>query len=125
MFNRSRRNKSSKDRLGNCLNGINYAIEKEQNLIYIMAFVVIVLGLAVVLKVNTYEILALVITSGITFSLELVNTAIEAVTDLAYSRENDLAKISKDSAGASLFIMTMVTIITVLIIFIPKIIELI
>lgn len=125
MFNRSRRNKSSNDRLGNCLNGINYAIEKEQNLIYIMAFVVIVLGLAVVLKVNTYEILALVITSGITFSLELINTAIEAVTDLAYSRENDLARISKDSASASLFIMTMVTIITVLIIFIPKIIELI
>ena len=125
MFNRSRRNKSSKDRLGNCLNGINYAIEKEQNLIYIMAFVVVVLGLAVVLKVNTYEILALVITSGITFSLELVNTAIEAVTDLAYSRENELAKISKDSAGASVFIMTVITIITVLIIFIPKIIELI
>ena len=125
MFNRSRRNKSSKDRLGNSLNGINYAIEKEHNLIYIMSFVVVVLGLAVVLKVNTYEILALVITSGITFSLELVNTAIEAVTDLAYSRENDLAKISKDSAGASVFIMTVITIITVLIIFIPKIIELI
>ena len=125
MFNRSRRNKSIKDRLWNCLNGINYAIEKEQNLIYIMAFVVVVLGLAVVLKVNTYEILALVITSGITFSLELVNTAIEAVTDLAYSRENELAKISKDSAGASVFIMTVITIITVLIIFIPKIIELI
>ena len=125
MFNRSRRNKSSKDRLSNCLNGINYAIEKEHNLIYIMTFVVIVLGLAVILKVNTYEILALVITSGITFSLELVNTAIEAVTDLAYSRENDLAKISKDSASASVFIMTIITIITVLIIFIPKIIELI
>lgn len=125
MFNRSRRNKSSKDGLGNSLNGINYAIEKEHNLIYIMTFVVIVLGLAVILKVNTYEILALVITSGLTFCLELINTAIEAVTDLAYSRENDLAKISKDSAGASVFIMTVITIITVLIIFIPKIIELI
>lgn len=122
---KNKRNKSSKNSLKNSLNGINYAIEKEHNLIYIMSFVVIVLGLAVILKVNTYEILALVITSGITFSLELINTAIEAVTDLANAKENDLAKISKDSAGASLFIMTIVTIFTVLIIFIPKIIELI
>ena len=124
-MNKNKRNKSSKNSLKNSLNGINYAIEKEHNLIYIMSFVVIVLGLAVILKVNTYEILALVITSGITFSLELINTAIEAVTDLANAKENDLAKISKDSAGASLFIMTIVTIFTVSIIFIPKIIELI
>lgn len=125
MLNKNKRNKSSKNSFNNSLNGINYAIEKEHNLIYIMTFIVIVLGLAVLLKVNTYEILTLVITSGITFSLELTNTAIEAVTDLANVKENELAKISKDSSSASLFIMTIITIFTVLIIFIPKIIELI
>lgn len=108
----------------NSLNGIKYAIENEYNLIYIMCFIVIVLSLVIFFAVSISELLAIIITSGITMAIELINTSIEAATDLITNKENELARISKDSASASLFIMTFITIITILVIFIPKIIKL-
>lgn len=109
--------------LKNSLNGINVAIEKEHNLLYIMIYIIVVLALSFIFPVNLYEVLILVVTFGITLSLELVNTAIESVTDLACKKENELAKIAKDSAGASLFIMIMICIVSNVIIFLPKILE--
>ena len=80
-------------------------------------------ALSIFFKVELYEILILVVTSGITFSLELINTSIESLTDLVTTKNNNLAKIAKDSSAASLFIMVMITIISTLIIFVPKIIN--
>ena len=51
-MNKIKRNKSSKNSLQNSLNGINYAIEKEHNLIYIM-------------KILSYKYLVIIIIDSI------------------------------------------------------------
>ena len=122
-MNKNKRRKDKGFSFKPTIDGLNYAIEKEHNLIYIMLFITIILGLSIFFKVELYEILILVVTSGITFSLELINTSIESLTDLVTTKNNNLAKIAKDSSAASLFIMVMITIISTLIIFVPKIIN--
>lgn len=122
-MNKNKRRKDEGQALKPVMDGLNYAIEKEHNLIYIMLFIIVELGLSIFFKIELYEILIIVVTTGITFSLELINTSIEALTDLVTTKNNNLAKIAKDSSAASLFIMIMITIISTLIIFVPKIIE--
>ena len=122
-MNKNKRRKDEWQALKPVMDGLNYAIEKEHNLIYIMLFIIVELGLSIFFKIELYEILIIVVTTGITFSLELINTSIEALTDLVTTKNNNLAKIAKDSSAASLFIMIMITIISTLIIFVPKIIE--
>lgn len=117
------RRKDGGQAVHNALNGITYAIEKEHNLLYIMGFILLVLILSIFLPVNMYEVLTIIIVAGITFCIEMMNTSIEAVTDLVTTKENELAKIAKDSASSAVFIMTIVSVVTFLVIFVPKILE--
>ena len=126
-MNKNKRRKDEGFSFKPTIDGLNYAIEKEHNLIYIMLFITVILGLSIFFKVELYEILILVVTSGITFSLELINTSIESLTDLVTTKNNNLAKIAKDSSAAIISsiigFVFMITIISTLIIFVPKIIN--
>lgn len=105
------------------LDGISYAIEKEGNLILIMLFIMIILGLCLIFPVTTGELLAIVISTGCLMASEMMNTSIEALTDLVTTKENPLAKISKDTISSAIFLFTIMFIAVLGIIFIPKIIE--
>ena len=83
------------------LDGISYAIEKEGNLIIIMLFVIIVLGLCIIFPVTTLELLAIVISTGCLMASEMMNTSVEALTDLVTTKENPLAKIAKDTVSSA------------------------
>ena len=63
-------------------------------------------------------------TIGAVLSLELVNTAIEAVVDLVTEEYHPLAKVAKDTAAAAIFVIAVVAAIVGVIIFLPKIISL-
>lgn len=104
------------------LDGISYAIEKEGNLILIMLFIIIILGLCLIFPVTAGELLAIVISTGCLMASEMINTSIEALTDLVTTKENSLAKISKDTISSAVFLFTIMFITVLGIIFIPKII---
>lgn len=108
--------------IGHALDGINYAIEKEKNLLFIMASIIVILALCFIFPVSMDELISIVICTGIFMITEMVNTAVEAVTDLVTTEENKLAKIAKDSANGAIFLSLMITIVVVGIIFIPKVI---
>lgn len=108
--------------IGHALDGINYAIEKEKNLLFIMASILVILALCFIFPVSMDELTSIVICTGIFMITEMVNTAVEAVTDLVTTEENKLAKIAKDSANGAIFLSLMITIVVVGIIFIPKVI---
>lgn len=108
--------------IGHALDGINYAIEKEKNLLFIMASILVILALCFIFPVSMDELISIVICTGIFMITEMVNTAVEAVTDLVTTEENKLAKIAKDSANGAIFLSLMITIVVVGIIFIPKVI---
>ena len=53
---------------------------------------------------------------------EMINSAIEAVVDLVTLKDNPLAKIAKDTASAASLILSFVSLVCGIIIFLPKII---
>ena len=78
-----------------------------------------------ILKIDIYEWLICLILIGLVLTAEFFNTAIEYAVDLASPKIHPLAKASKDIASAGVLVIAAVSSIAGLIIFIPKIIELI
>ena len=107
------------------LEGIIYAFKYEQNIIVhsIVAIIVIIMGL--LLKISNTEWLICFILFGLVIATELINTALEAIVDLICPKQNPLAKIAKDTASGAVLVFALVAAISGLIIFIPKIIELV
>lgn len=103
-------------------NGLIDTYRTEQSVwIYIpVALIVILIGFY--LKINTTEWLIIILILGIILSLELINTALEAVVDLATEKYHPLAKKAKDTVSAAVLIFAVTSVIIGLIIFIPKII---
>ena len=106
------------------MDGIIYAIEQEWNLFLIMLFIVIILGLCIAFPVTIPELLAIVISAGGLMASEMLNTSIEALTDLVTTKENHLAKIAKDTVSGAVFLFIIMFIAVIGIIFVPKILEL-
>ena len=105
--------------------GMRYAFYHEQNLIvmFFVAIIAIILGL--VLKVNYVETLVIILLIGIVMSLEMINTAIEAVVDLHDgNKKSKLGKVAQDSASGAVAFMSVIALLVGLMIFIPKIIDL-
>ncbi len=112
----------------NCFNypikGLKYAYRNEQNLAIDVGIAILVLVAGFIFKLDTTEWVVVVFTIGAVLSLELVNTAIEAVVDLVTEEYHPLAKVAKDTSAAAVFVIAIVAVIVGLIIFLPKIISL-
>ena len=105
--------------------GIKYAFIYEQNIIVhtIIATLVIILGIS--LKISHFEWLICFILFGLVVATELINTSIEAMMDLICPKKDPLAKIAKDTASGAVLVFASVAAISGLIIFVPKIIDII
>lgn len=105
-------------------NGLIDTYRTEQSVwIYIpVALIVIIMG--VLFKISTYEWIAVILILGIILSLELINTALEAVVDLVTKKYAPLAKKAKDTVSAAVLIFAITSVIVGLIIFLPKFIAL-
>lgn len=85
------------------LRGWKHVLKTQKNawIHSLVTLVVIVLGLW--LKISTRDWAVLVLTIAMVFTAEFINTAIEAVVDLASPKKHPLAKVGKDvGAGAVL-----------------------
>ena len=63
------------------------------------------------------------LTIGLVISCELINTAIEATVDLVTEEYHPLAKVAKDTSAAAVFVFAIIAVIVGLIIFLPKIVN--
>lgn len=106
------------------LDGMVYTITCEHNMIiiFIAALVTIVAGLC--FQISTNEWLFCITAIGMVSAAEFINTAIEAVVDLASPDFNKLAKIAKDTASSATLILSLTAFVGALFIFIPKIMQL-
>ena len=89
--------------IGNALRGWWYVLRTQQNTwVHALAtLIVFILGLWLGLSAHDWAIIILTIT--MVFAAEFINTAIEAVVDLASPAKHPLAKVGKDvGAGAVL-----------------------
>ena len=107
------------------IKGLKYAYRNEQNLVFDIGMALIVDIAGFLFKVSVTEWALLSLTIGMVISLELVNTAIEATVDLVTEEYHPLAKVAKDTSAAAVFICAIAAIVVGLIIFLPKIIDMI
>jgi diacylglycerol kinase (ATP) len=79
------------------------------------------IGYATATQLNfRIHLVATVLAVGLVLILELVNTAVEALTDLASPGYHELAGRAKDVCAAAVVIAAAFAVITGLIIFLPK-----
>lgn len=104
--------------------GLFRAIKVERNLRIVIACIVPTVALGAVLQISIIEWCIVVICCGLVLVTELLNTAIEAVTDLACEKHHPLAAMAKDVAAAATLAASVTALIAGLIIFGPKIVGL-
>lgn len=106
--------------------GVRYAFETQLNLRFHLLFAILVILFGFFLQVSNFEWLILIFCIGLVIILELINTSIESLTDLAaQKKEHKLAKIAKDTSAAAVLIGAFTSAIVGFIIFIPKIFSMI
>ena len=110
---------------GYAFNGIKVLLRDEHNSrIHMFAMVcVIVLGFSLGLSSTEWCIVALC--CGGVLMAEAMNSAVEAIADLVSSEFHPLIKKAKDVGAAGVLIMAIASAVSGLIIFIPKILNLI
>ncbi|MGG4497426.1 diacylglycerol kinase family protein [Brevibacillus reuszeri] len=85
------------------LQGIVHTVKTQRNMQIHVAAATLVLAAAWWLQIPRSDVLLVFFSIGLVFSLELLNTAVEAVVDLVSPKWHAKAKIAKDaSAGAVL-----------------------
>ena len=99
--------------------GIRTALLQQNMKVHVVcAIAVIIAGFVTGLSPIEWSILVIVI--SLVISLEMINTAIEAIVDLASPTIHPLAKIAKDVAAGSVLVFAIVSVIIGGLIFIPK-----
>lgn len=106
------------------IKGLKYAYRNEQNLAVDVGIALLVIIFGFIFKLDASEWAVVMISIGLVLSMELVNTAIEAVVDLVTEEYHPLAKVAKDTSAAAVFIIAIAAAIVGLIIFLPKFIAL-
>ena len=91
--------------------GWGHVMRTQQNVWIHSTIAVIVFILALWLRLPPRDWAILILTSGMVFSAEFVNTAIEAVVDLASPDKHPLAKIGKDVGAAAVLVAALAAIL--------------
>ena len=104
------------------LTGIFTAIKEERNMTKHAVTSLLVLLAGIVFKVSRIEWLFLLLSIFLVIAFEILNSAIENVVDLASHYHFDmLAKKAKDMAAGAVLVVSLFAAVTGLIIFIPRI----
>lgn len=114
------------NRKGSLLRSFGYAFEgiatgiiKERNMkIHCLAVAAVVIA-GTIVKLSAMEWCICLLLFALVISLELVNTAVEAVVDLVTEEKKPLAKIAKDTAAGAVLFSAIIAVIVGLIIFLP------
>ena len=108
---------------GYAFEGIFAGIRGERNMkIHCFAAVCVVVA-GVLFHISVTEWCICLVLFGLILSLELVNTAIEAVVDLVTEDKKPLAKLAKDTAAVAVLIAAVMAAMAGLLIFVPKLIS--
>lgn len=110
--------------LGFAFSGLRELWRREKNTRVYLFFTAAALLAAAVLKVSMVELTVLLLIISAIWSAEAINSAIERTVDLVTKEQRPLAKAAKDLAAGSVLILALSSVIIGLVIFLPKIIDL-
>lgn len=108
---------------GYAFEGIFTGIRGERNMkIHCFAAMCVIVA-GVLFHISVTEWCICLVLFGLILSLELVNTAIEAVVDLVTEDKKPLAKLAKDTAAGAVLIAAAMAAMAGLLIFVPKLVS--
>lgn len=107
------------------ISGIVYGMKTQRNIIIQLCFAVLAIFFGAFLKISKIEWIVIIFTIMFVIFAEMINTAIESVTDLITEEYNKKAKIAKDVAAGAVLISAINAICMGLIIYLDKILALI
>jgi diacylglycerol kinase (ATP) len=103
-------------------NGIFHCIRKERNFKVHLFITVIAVLLAVLLNINLIEWCILLICMGLVLGMEMMNTAIEQLSDKMNAGYDRIIGVVKDISAGAVLITATIAALCGSIIFLPKII---
>lgn len=111
------------DSVKNCLDGINYVLVNEKNFVREIILGIIAVLASYFFGISRMEWIVVILLINFVLIMELLNTALEKVVDLYTTKYNEIAKVVKDVASASVFLMSLFSAVIGFLIFLPYIIE--
>ena len=120
---KANKNKTIKDSFIHAYEGINYTVTKERNMHIHVSIASLVVVSGAIFRISYIEWLICLALIALVMSLELINTAVEAVVDMITTKEDHMAKVAKDAAAGAVLISSIISAIIGLVIFLPKIFE--
>jgi diacylglycerol kinase len=109
---------------GFAFKGIRYAFDTQPNFSIHLVAGAIAVAMGFVLQISASEWLWVILSIAVVLSAELLNTAIETLTDLVSPTYNIKAGHVKDVSAGAVVIVAAFALLAGLIIFVPKIISL-
>ena len=104
--------------------GISYGLISQRNFRIHLVIGAFALGLGIWLQLNYTQIAVLVLTVTAVLVLELLNTSIEAVVDLAIGRRfHPLARIAKDCAAAAVLVASISSLVIAMLLIFPPLLS--
>ncbi len=104
--------------------GIYYGLRTQRNFRIHTLATIVVLAAGIMLGLPNDHIAILALTCGAVMALELVNTALEAVVDLAVQQTyHELAKIAKDCAAGAVLVAALTAVIVGACLLVPPILD--
>lgn len=101
--------------------GIRSSFLSEPNMKIHLLVTIIVVTAGALLRITITEWILCFICIGLVFGMELINTSIENIVDLVSPEHHKLAEKAKDAAAGAVLVCAVISVITGLLIFVPKI----
>lgn len=93
------------------LAGIVYCVRTQPNFRIHLIVAALVMMATLLLRLDRLYVIAIVLAIAFVLTLELLNTAIEAIVDLVSPQIHPLAKVAKDAAAGAVFLGTVAAVI--------------
>jgi diacylglycerol kinase (ATP) len=115
--------KSRADSFRFAFNGLASMFKTQHNARIHLVAGVIAITMGIILKIHQNEWCLLIIVIGLVFLTELLNTSLEALSDIVESEWNEKIMKAKDYAAAAVLISAIISVAIGAFIFIPKIVS--
>ncbi len=106
------------------LDGLYLAVKLDQNVRFHLIVSVIVLLFSFYFKITVIEFLFVLLAIFFVLISEMVNTAIEEMTNLITREHHENAKVAKDIAAGAVLLSVIFSVVIGVIIFIPRVLSL-
>ena len=103
------------------LNGLLILLREEHNARIHLAVAMVVIAAGLYFHISGLEWIVVLLCVGLVFAMELVNSAIEALSDYVTTEKHELIKKAKDLAAGAVLIASIIALIVGMIVFVPKV----